>query len=51
MRFGLVIGFIDHLYTQLVTTSDYSATTNLYTLQITRAHAAFSSLLTLVVSR
>jgi hypothetical protein len=35
--FGLVIGFIDHLHTQLRTTSHYSAIADL-TLQITRAH-------------
>jgi hypothetical protein len=33
------IGFIDHLYTQLVTTSNYNAIANLHTLQITRTHA------------
>jgi hypothetical protein len=32
-----VIGFIDHLFTTLGTTSNYSATANLYTLQITAA--------------
>jgi hypothetical protein len=37
-----VNGFIDHLYTQLVTTSNYNAIANLHTLQITRAHAKFS---------
>jgi hypothetical protein len=31
--------FIDHLNTQLVTTSNYSAIANLHTLQITRAYA------------
>jgi hypothetical protein len=35
MGFGLVIGFIEHLY--IVTTSDYSATANSQTLQFTTA--------------
>jgi hypothetical protein len=39
---GLVTGFIEHLYTQLVTTSTYSATASLHTLQITRAHVKSS---------
>jgi hypothetical protein len=43
MGFGLVIGFIDHLHTQLITTSDYSAITDLYTLQITTAHSKLQS--------
>jgi hypothetical protein len=37
--FGLDIGFIDHLYTQLGTTSIYSAIATLHTLQITTTHA------------
>jgi hypothetical protein len=37
--FGLEIGFIDHLYTQLGTTSNYSAITDLHTLRITTAEA------------
>jgi hypothetical protein len=37
--FGLNIGFIDHLYTRLGTTSSYSATTDLYNSQITTAPA------------
>jgi hypothetical protein len=37
--FGLGIGFIDHLYTQLGTTSNYSAIANLHALQFTTAHA------------
>jgi hypothetical protein len=37
--FGLCIEFIDHLYTQLGTSSNYSAIANLYTLKITTAHA------------
>jgi hypothetical protein len=37
--FGLDTGFIDHLYTQRRTTSNYSAIANLHTLQITTAHA------------
>jgi hypothetical protein len=48
LTIGLVNGFIDHLYTRLGTTSNYSATTNLDTLQITIAAAKpFSSLLCL----
>jgi hypothetical protein len=43
-----VDGFIGHLYTPLVTTTNYNALVNLHTLQITRAHVmssqfAFSS--------
>jgi hypothetical protein len=34
-----VTQFIDHSYTQLITTSNYSAFANLHTLQIIRAHA------------
>jgi hypothetical protein len=34
-----VNGFVDHLYTPLGTTSNYSALDNLHTLQITTAHA------------
>jgi hypothetical protein len=36
MRFGLEMGFIDHV--QIITTSNYNALTNLHTLQITTAH-------------
>jgi hypothetical protein len=39
MGFGLVNGFIDHLYTWLRTTSIYCATTNLHNSQITTAPA------------
>jgi hypothetical protein len=39
-RFGLDIGFIDHL--QIVNTSNYNTITNFHTLQITTAHAVFS---------
>jgi hypothetical protein len=42
MGFELVTQFIDHLYTQLVTSSNYSSIGNLHTLQIHRAHAKFS---------
>jgi hypothetical protein len=41
--FGLDIGVIDHLYTQLVTTSNYSAIANFHTLQITSVHAKYFS--------
>jgi hypothetical protein len=37
--FGLVNGFVDHLYTWLVSTSKYSATTDLRNSQITTAPA------------
>jgi hypothetical protein len=39
---GLVTGFLDHLYTQIVTTCNYSVIANLHNLQITRAHAKSS---------
>jgi hypothetical protein len=42
MGFGLVARFIEHLETQVVTTSNYGVITNLHTLQITRAHVKFS---------
>jgi hypothetical protein len=46
MGYGLDIGFIDHLYTPLVSTSNYSVTVNQHTLQITTAPAKpFSGLL------
>jgi hypothetical protein len=38
--FGLVIRFIDHLYTRLGTTSNYSASANLHSSQITTAPAS-----------
>jgi hypothetical protein len=38
MGFGLDIGFIDHLYTRLVSTSNYSAITNLHNSQNTTEH-------------
>jgi hypothetical protein len=37
-------GFIDHLYTQLGTTSSYTTVTDLHTLQITTAYAKPQSL-------
>jgi hypothetical protein len=48
MGFGLVNGFIDYLYSQVVTITNYSATANLYNSQITTAptktfHPAVSS--------
>jgi hypothetical protein len=42
MGFGLANGFIDHLYTPLGTTSNYSAIPNLHILQITAAPAKSS---------
>jgi hypothetical protein len=36
--FGLDIGFIDHLYTKLVTTGNYRAMANLHNLQFTVTH-------------
>jgi hypothetical protein len=38
MEFGLVIGFIDHINTHLMTTLTYRAISYLHTLQIARAH-------------
>jgi hypothetical protein len=43
MGFGLVIGFIEHLYTQLVTTSKYNSLTGLHTLKITVTAAHIKS--------
>jgi hypothetical protein len=37
MGFGLVIGFIDHFNTQLMTTLNYSAIADPHTLQFTTA--------------
>jgi hypothetical protein len=37
-----VNGFIDHLYTRLGMTRNYSATADLHALQITRAHPKYS---------
>jgi hypothetical protein len=37
MGYGLDIGFIDHLYATLGTTSNYSANANLHNSQITTA--------------
>jgi hypothetical protein len=42
MGFGLDIGFTDHLYTPHRTTSNYSAFTDLHTLQITSTQWVFS---------
>jgi hypothetical protein len=41
MGFGLQIEFIDHFKTLLVTAINYSAITDLHTLQITTAHAKY----------
>jgi hypothetical protein len=41
--FGLDIGLIDHCNTQLVITLNYSAIADFHALQITRAHAKFST--------
>jgi hypothetical protein len=40
--YGLVNGFIDHLHSPLVTTSNYSATANLHTLQFTAVNTKSS---------
>jgi hypothetical protein len=42
MGFGLVNRFTGHLYTPLVTTSNYNTIANPYILQITRAHTKSS---------
>jgi hypothetical protein len=42
MGFPLVIGFTEHL--QIVPTSNYSATANSHTLQLTTAHSKSSQL-------
>jgi hypothetical protein len=42
MGFRLVTGFIEHLYTQLITTSNYNTITDLHTLQITTVHVSLS---------
>jgi hypothetical protein len=42
MGFGLANGFIDHLYTPLGTTSNYSAIVDFHTLQITSTREVFS---------
>jgi ethanolamine utilization microcompartment shell protein EutS len=39
--FELVIGFIDHFNTRLVTTLNYSAIADLQNLQISTAHAKY----------
>jgi hypothetical protein len=38
MGFGLEVGFIDHFNTWLVTAPNYSAITDVHTLQISTAH-------------
>jgi hypothetical protein len=42
MGFGMVNGFIEHLYTQLITTSNYSTNTNSHTMQVTTAYTKSS---------
>jgi hypothetical protein len=42
MVFGLVTGFIAHLNTQLVTTSNYSAIADSHTLKFITAHTKSS---------
>jgi hypothetical protein len=49
--YGLINGFIDHVYTPLGTTSNYSAIANLYTLQIITAPAKIFSSLLFFISR
>jgi hypothetical protein len=44
MEFGLVTGFIAHLHTQLVTTSNYSVNVNSHTLQFTTVRTKPSQL-------
>jgi hypothetical protein len=45
MWFGLVNGFIDHLYARHGNTNNYSAIADLHTLQIITAHAKAQSFL------
>jgi hypothetical protein len=49
--FGLVSGFIDHLYIQIRTTSNYSAIPNLHTLQTTTTTAKSFPALCVFTSR
>jgi hypothetical protein len=42
MGFGLMIGFIEYLYIQLVPTSNYSAIADVHTLHMTSAHTKSS---------
>jgi hypothetical protein len=46
MGYELVHGFIDHLYTPLKTTSNYSAIADLHTLQFTVTHTLGFSVFT-----
>jgi hypothetical protein len=47
--FGLMIRFIDHLNTQLVTTGNYNSLTGLHTLKITVRAALIKSCMSLLV--
>jgi hypothetical protein len=48
--FGLVSVFIERLYTQLVTTSNFNSLTSLHTIEITVTAAHISLLSSLAVS-
>jgi hypothetical protein len=43
MGFGVMIGFFEHLYAQLVTASNYNSPTGLHTLKITVTAAHIKS--------
>jgi hypothetical protein len=47
--FGLVTRFIDHLFTQLITTSNYNSLTGLHTLKITVTAADVKSYMSSLV--
>jgi hypothetical protein len=50
MGFGLVIGFMGHLYTQLISTSNYNSLAGLHTQKITVTAAHTNLLSSLVIS-